>query len=104
MTTVPPPLVVLNFVPIVANRILALFDLQVTAWRVTLRRCLWRQEGTRQWVELPCRAIDFWNHRDERIFQQMALDVLCQAAEQLIGSARTKPQNSDPTDPSTSME
>ena len=79
---ISPPVVVLNFVPIAANGILARFDLRVTKWRVTLRRCLWRQEGARQWVELPCKAIDFDNRRDHEIFQRMALDALRHAAEQ----------------------
>jgi hypothetical protein len=71
-----PPIVILNFTAIAANGILAQFDLRITAWRVTLRRCWWRQQDGRDFVELPCKAIDFDLPHEGRIFQEMALEAL----------------------------
>jgi hypothetical protein len=75
-----------------ANGILATFDLAVAEWRVTLLRCLWRWEPGRQWIELPCKAIEFDDPQERLAFEAPILTALNQVMEKTARKPRKQSQ------------
>jgi len=78
----------LNLRLIGGNGIVAIADLWVTAWNVTLLRCFWKREYGRDRIGLPCNGIVFHSESDAYRFQRVALAAMRAAAEKLVeGSA-----------------
>jgi len=61
-----PRITALNMRLISGNGIIAIADLQVAAWGVTLLRCFWKRERGRDRVGLPCNGITFHSDGDDR--------------------------------------
>ena len=74
----------LNLRLINGNGIIAIADLQVPAWGVTLMRCYWKRENGRDRVMLPGKCIAFHSDRDAYRFQLAALDAMRAAAKQML--------------------
>ena len=84
MSVVLSRIVALNLRLIDGNGIIAIADLQVTAWGVTLLRCFWRPENGRDRIGLPCNGIVFQNDGDAYQFQHAALAAMRIAAKKIL--------------------
>jgi hypothetical protein len=74
----------LNMHLISGHRIVAIADLRVGAWSVTLRRCYWKRENGHDRVGLPCNAISFHSDGDAHRFQQAAQAAMRELAKKLL--------------------
>jgi hypothetical protein len=79
-----PRITALNMRLISGNGIIAIADLQVAAWGVTLLRCFWKRERGRDRVGLPCNGITFHSDGDAYRFQQAALTAMRAVASQML--------------------
>jgi len=67
------------------NGIIAIADLQVAAWGVTLLRCFWKREKNgRDRIGLPCNGFVFQNDGDAYRFQHAALAAMRTAAKKIL--------------------
>jgi hypothetical protein len=66
------------------NGIIAIADLQVTGWGVTLLRCRWRRENGHDRLGLPCDGISFRNAADAWHFQLAALAAMRAALAKML--------------------
>jgi hypothetical protein len=67
-----------------ANGIVAVADLQVAAWRVTLLRCFWKREHGRDRIGLPCNGIRFENASNDFQFQRAAFTAMRELAKKIL--------------------
>jgi hypothetical protein len=77
-------IVALNMRLINGNGIIAIADLQVTAWAVTLLRCFWKRENGRDRIGLPCDGIMFQSDGDAYRFHQAALGAMRELAHKML--------------------
>jgi hypothetical protein len=82
--SVVPRVNALNMRLINGNGIIAIADLQVTAWGVTLLRCFWKRENGRDRIRLPCNGIAFQSDGDAHRFQQAALAAMRMVAKKML--------------------
>jgi hypothetical protein len=66
------------------NGVVAIADLYVTAWGITLLRCCWKHKDGRDQMGLPCNGILFQSDSDAHRFQQAALAAMRELAKKIL--------------------
>jgi hypothetical protein len=77
-------IIALNIRLINGNNIVAIADLQVTAWGITLRRCFWKRGNGRDRIGLRCNGIGFQSGDDAYRLQQETLAAMRAVAKQML--------------------
>ena len=84
--SIMPHITALNLRLIGGNGTVAIADLKVDHWGVTLRRCHWKRENGHDRIGLPCNGIAFLNDGDAYRFQQAALAAMRAVARKMLGA------------------
>lgn len=84
-----PPVIASNLKLINKNTLVAAVDLEIPAWKIIFRRCLWLRNSSSEWVNFPAREwtdadgkkqfanlLDFTNHDVRSRFQKAALAAI----------------------------